>query len=272
MGLSTSSLSRLVADLEEHLGVRLLNRTTRRLSLTDSGQAYYERCVACSQTWRKLRPSQASPPPSRVARSTHLLGSDGVQRVAPAIARFVERHSEVKFELCLDRLVDLVEEGFDLAIRVGPVGSDRLVARRLGPTTPFLCASPAYLERMERHALRPILPGTCADLCVFATPTLAPHWSRRPRLVEVRVRAACTPIAATSSRPQSAASASSTSPTSWSVTPCRMGGWCTLLPEFAGPRRRHLGRLPEPPAPLAKVRLFVDHVARHFAAAPRRLR
>ncbi len=70
------------------------------------------------------------------------------QRVAPAIATFVERHPAVKFDLVVsDRFVDLVEEGFDLAVRVGPVGSDRLVARRLGTMRLLLCASPAYLER-----------------------------------------------------------------------------------------------------------------------------
>jgi len=77
------------------------------------------------------------------------------QKVAPAIASFVERHPAVKFELVVsDRIVDLVEEGFDLAIRVGALGSDRLVARRLGSMQLVLCAAPSYLERHPEPRIR----------------------------------------------------------------------------------------------------------------------
>ena len=149
LGLSTSSLSRLVAELEQHLGARLLNRTTRRLSLTEIGQSYYERCVTLLADLAEAEDiaGQASAQPRGTVRLTCSYNM-AEQRVAPAIASFVDRHAEVRFELVVsDRVVDLVEEGFDLAIRVGPVGSDRLVARRLGSMQLLLCAAPAYLER-----------------------------------------------------------------------------------------------------------------------------
>src|SRR5512143_716001 len=128
LGMSTSSLSRLVADLEQHLGARLLNRTTRRLSLTESGQAYYERCVTLLND---LAEAEAVAGQAAVqARGTVRLTCSynmAEQQVAPAIASFVARHPAVKFEVVVsDRIVDLVEEGFDLAIRLGPVGSDRI--------------------------------------------------------------------------------------------------------------------------------------------------
>ena len=134
LGLSTSSLSRLVAELEQHLGARLLNRTTRRLSLTESGQSYYERCVTLLADLAEAEAiaGQSAAEPRGTIRLTCSY-SMAEQRVAPAIAVFAEQHALVKFEVVVsDRMVDLVEEGFDLAIRVGPVGSDRLVARRLG--------------------------------------------------------------------------------------------------------------------------------------------
>ena len=83
------------------------------------------------------------------------------QRLAPAIASFVARYPDVRSRLVvLDRIVDLVEEGIDLAIRVGAVGSDRLVARRLGSMQTMLCAAPPICERTERRARRPIWNAT----------------------------------------------------------------------------------------------------------------
>ncbi len=175
LGMSTSSLSRLVADLEQHLGARLLNRTTRRLSLTESGQSYYERCVTLLADLAEAEAiaGQSAAEPRGTVRIT-CSHSMAEQRVAPAIASFVERHPAVKFDLVVsDRMVDLVEEGFDLAVRVGPVGSDRLVARRLGTMQLVLCAAPAYLERRGT-------PGRVEDLAEHDALTYA--YSSTPRV------------------------------------------------------------------------------------------
>ncbi len=164
LAISTSSLSRLVADLEGHLGVRLLNRTTRRLSLTDAGQAYYERCVqllADLSEAEAIAGQSAAAPRGRIKLTCSV--AIGVQRLAPAMASFVARYPDVRFEaVVLDRIVDLVEEGIDLAIRVGvgrqrpPGGApDRRDADR------FPAPRPPTWKRMARRARRPISNATC---------------------------------------------------------------------------------------------------------------
>ncbi|MBM3347917.1 MAG: LysR family transcriptional regulator, partial [Betaproteobacteria bacterium] len=134
LDISTSACSRQVADLEAHLGGRLLNRTTRRLSLTESGRAFYERTL---QLLADLEEAE-----QLVAQSTqsprgllHITCSTnfGMRQLAPAIAAFMHRHPLLKFDVSLsDRIVDIVEEGFDLAVRIGSLGSQNLVARKLG--------------------------------------------------------------------------------------------------------------------------------------------
>ncbi len=149
LGLSTSAASRHVAELEGHLQTRLLNRTTRRVSLTESGRAFYERSVQLLADLAEAEEEASSA--AVVPRGTIRLTTSvnfGVRHVAPAIAAFLERHREVRFDVSLsDRVVDLVEEGFDLAIRIGGPGADNLVARKLGETRLVPCASPGYLAR-----------------------------------------------------------------------------------------------------------------------------
>jgi len=162
LSLSTSAASRHVAELESHLQTRLLNRTTRRVSLTESGRAFYERSVQllADLAEAEQEASSAAVVPRGTIRLTTSVNF-GVRHVAPAIAEFLARHPEVRFDVSLaDRVVDLVEEGFDLAIRIGPPGADNLVARKLGETRLVPCASPQYLaqhgapktpEELARH-------------------------------------------------------------------------------------------------------------------------
>jgi DNA-binding transcriptional LysR family regulator len=148
LGVSTSACSRHVADLEAHLDVRLLNRTTRRLSLTESGQAFFDRCVQLladlDDAEHAATASAARPRGTlRVTCST----SFGVRHIAPLVGAFAARHPEVTFDVQLsDRFVDLVEEGFDLAVRIGESPTQNLVARKLGETRLVACAAPAYLR------------------------------------------------------------------------------------------------------------------------------
>src|SRR5581483_11917788 len=162
LDLSTSATSRLVAELEAHLQTRLLNRTTRRVSLTESGRAFYERTVQLLADLEEAEheATRAAVVPRGTIRLTTSVNF-GVRHLAPAIAGFLARHPELRFDVSLsDRMVDLVEEGFDLAIRIGRPGADHLVARKLGETRVVPCASPAYLaahgapqapEDLERH-------------------------------------------------------------------------------------------------------------------------
>jgi DNA-binding transcriptional LysR family regulator len=148
LGLSTSATSRHVADLEAHLQTRLLNRTTRRVSLTESGRAFYERAVQLLADLEEAEQEAARA--AVVPRGTIRLTTSvnfGVRHLAPAIAEFLGRHAEVRFDVSLsDRVVDLIEEGFDLAVRLGTTGSENVVARKLGETRLVPCASPQYLS------------------------------------------------------------------------------------------------------------------------------
>lgn len=152
LAVSISAVSRQVADLELHLNTRLLNRTTRRLSLTESGQAFYERCV---QLLADLEEAETLASASSAApRGTIKLACSinfGARHVAPAIAAFLARYPQAKFDVALsDRTVDLIEEGYDLAIRIGQLVPSNLVARRLGASRLFAVAAPAYIERHGR--------------------------------------------------------------------------------------------------------------------------
>ena len=252
LGISTSSLSRLVADLEQHLGTRLLNRTTRRLSLTESGQAYYERCVTLLADLAEAE-AMAGQSAAQARGTVRLTCSYSMaeQKVAPAIASFVERHPAVKFELVVsDRIVDLVEEGFDLAIRVGVLGSDRLVARRLGSMQLVLCAAPVVPGAPSATAGSGGPRGTQRpDLCVLGVaPPVALH---RPRRRSPRSAGGGQPAREQRRRAARGRARghgrSSTSPTSCSIRRCRPAGWCACCPNTpaavgtSGPSTRAAG-------------------------------
>ena len=160
---SVSAVSRHVAELEAHLDARLLNRTTRRLSLTEAGAAFHERCVQLLADLEEAEQgaSQGGATPRGTLKLTCPI-TYGVRMLAPAIAAFVARHAQVRVDVELsDHAVDLVDEGIDLAVRIGAIRSQFLVARRIGSTTLVCCASPDYLARhgtprapedLSRHA------------------------------------------------------------------------------------------------------------------------
>ena len=161
--MSTSAVSRHIADLESHLDTRLLNRTTRRLSLTETGQAFHERCVQLLADMEEAEETVTAA--AVVPRGTLKLTSSitfGVRHLAPAIADFAGRHPQLRFDVELsDRAVDIVDEGIDLAIRIGDIGSRSLIARKIGVTQLVCCAAPSYL------ALHPE-PSVPADLAAHA--------------------------------------------------------------------------------------------------------
>lgn len=270
LGWSTSSLSRLVAELEAHLGARLLQRTTRRLSLTDAGQAYFERCV---QLLADLDEAEALAGASALRpRGTLRLTCSyfmGIHQIAPAIARFVARHPEVHFDVNVsDRVVDLVEEGYDLAVRVGGAGSDQLVARPLGRAHLWLAAAPAYLEARGR----PKVPEDLADhlLLSYANAPQARIWRLAGPGGAVREVAVRGPLHANSGEVLSAAAAAGLGvgfEPDFMIRPLiATGALERVLPDWSSPASDILAVYPSRRHLSAKVRLFIEHLQAEFAA------
>jgi DNA-binding transcriptional LysR family regulator len=142
-------VSKYITRLEEQLGARLLNRTTRRLSLTEAGQAFFSRSQRGLQ---EIDAAQAEvshlqkTPRGKLRINTPM--SFGILHIAPGLPEFVAQYPELSMDMNLDdRQVDLIEEGFDLAIRIAELPDSSLIARRLGPCRHVACASPAYLEQ-----------------------------------------------------------------------------------------------------------------------------
>lgn len=149
LGMQKSSVSRSIARLEEDLGVRLLQRTTRHLAPTDAGQAFFDRvrgAVAGVDDARAAVQELGNEPRGTVRVTAP--ADAATLGVASAIATFVEKYPKIRVDLVLtSRTVDLVAEGFDLAIRAGKLSDSTLVARKVGTTELALFASPAYLSR-----------------------------------------------------------------------------------------------------------------------------
>lgn len=145
-----SAVSRAVATLENRLGVRLLQRTTRRVTLSDAGRDYFKRCetllAELDGADAEVRERAAS---LRGTLRISAASGAGQSLIAPLVPEFLAAHPSVSLDLQLsNRYVDLVEEGYDLALRVGTLAADsRVVVRRLAPTRRVLLASPGYLER-----------------------------------------------------------------------------------------------------------------------------
>jgi DNA-binding transcriptional LysR family regulator len=165
---SKTLASKKVQALENHLGTRLLNRTTRSLSLTESGHLFHDRCLQVLDDLDELEAlmqNQVAEPRGRLnitAPSTF-----GEMYIAPLMPKFRQRHPDVTIDLSLtDRHVDLVDEGFDVAVRIADLPSSGLIARKLAPAPIHICATPAYFSKHGR-------PGHPQDLtehqCVIDT-------------------------------------------------------------------------------------------------------
>ena len=188
MDMSKAAVSRYVADLEARLGVRLMHRTTRKLSLTEEGHAFHIRC--------KTLLSELDEAESEItAHSASVSGlvkvnvpvSFGILHLAPLWSDFMAANPKVTLDVTIaDRFVDLVEEGYDLAVRIGNLPNSSLVSRKLASTRMVLCASPAYLKK---HG-RPKHPAEIAEHAVLAYSLLATgdQWELEGPKGKVRVQ------------------------------------------------------------------------------------
>ncbi|TSC31735.1 LysR family transcriptional regulator [Corallococcus sp. Z5C101001] len=182
-----STVSRKVSELEERVGAQLLQRTTRTLHLTEVGRTYYAHCerIVAEAEAAELAVTRMQAGPSGLLRVTTPLS---VNFLAPLVARFLEQYPDVQLELlCTDRAVDLMEEGFDLAVRAGRLPDSSLMARRLGDIERVVVASPEYLR--ARGA--PRTPGDLGkhDCLFFGTALEGNVWTLHAggRAVEVQV-------------------------------------------------------------------------------------
>ncbi len=174
LNMSTTMVSNHIQSLEDRLGARLLHRTTRKVSLTEVGKAYYDRCIQIlsdiEQADDIVGALQSTPRGTlRIYTATHI-----VQYIAPVIAEFLSSYPGVKVDLSIgERNIDLIDEGFDVAVRMTPPPDSTLIVRSLATWRHVLCCSPAYLEKhgaprqlsdlaehnCVRHALYPFEDG-----------------------------------------------------------------------------------------------------------------
>jgi DNA-binding transcriptional LysR family regulator len=187
LAVTTSYASKLVTRLEQRLGVALLIRTTRKLVLTEAGRVYFDRCAEAIQAIEaaEAMACELQSAPRGKLRIT-LPNGFGIQFMLDLITEFKGLHPELTLELVfLDRHVDLIAEGYDVAIRAGDLGDPRLIARKLAGTERVVCGSPGYLERcgapespdaLARHA--------CLQYAYHATPG---RWKLRSGAVELEI-------------------------------------------------------------------------------------
>jgi DNA-binding transcriptional LysR family regulator len=269
MGLSPAVVSKRLKRLEERLGTRLLQRTTRQVALTEAGQGYHERVLAILASVEEAeafvsRRSEEARGLLKVSAPT----SFGRMHVAPHLARFFEAHPEVTVNLDLsDAFVDILADGYDLAIRIAALDDSSLVARRLAPNHRVLVAAPSYLAR--RGA-----PQSAADLARHNCLTASPHdaWRLEGRDGPVSVRAFGNLQTNSSEvvREACLAGLGVALRSTWDVGPdLQAGRLQVVLPELRGssrvgiyavyPSRRFLPH---------KVRLFIDFLADLYGPVP----
>lgn len=266
LDLSRGMASRYVAQLEAHLGIRLLNRTTRRLSLTEAGREYYERAIqvlAMADEAEKAAASGSIAPHGLLRITTGV--AFGSRQMPSALRGYRERYPNVRIELTVnDRVVDLVDEGFDLAVRIARRLDPGLVARPMATARLVACASPDYV-------LRRGMPRSPRDLARHDCLTYAyttPHvwrFTRRGKTEEIKVTG---PLHSNNGAILAAAAAEGNGiclePAFIVDDLLRGGKLVRLLPGWETdlftiyavyPSRTHLP---------AKVRTFVDYLVEHF--------
>ena len=271
LGLSPALVSRKLAALEARLGVRLINRTTRSLHLTDEGASYYE---ACARLLAEIDEADAAVAAGRVEPQgilrVALPASFGHLHVAPRIPEFAARYPKVRLALSLsDRSVNVIEEGFDIAVRIAELEDSSLAARRLAPNRRVVCASPEYLAR---HGT-PRLPEDLARHDVLTTNDFAMTWDfkdprGKPGTVRVGGRYACDNWEVL--REWALAGLGIALKSTWDVyRHLQDGSLVALFPGYSFhsdvaiyavyPHRRHLP---------AKTRVFIEFLAASFGPEP----
>ncbi|MGR8949631.1 MAG: LysR family transcriptional regulator [Gammaproteobacteria bacterium] len=150
--IAKSAISRRLAELEDRLNVQLINRTTRRMTLTDAGRRFYDECQRLLGDLEEVEGQLNEAETSLTGRIRLAAPSAfGLAHLTPAITEFAKLHPGLKFEIDFnDRHIDLIEEGFDLALRISKLADSRMMARRLAPVGGLVLASPSYWDKHGR--------------------------------------------------------------------------------------------------------------------------
>lgn len=266
LGLSTSAVSREIAKLEDRLQTRLLNRTTRRVELTDAGRDFLDRCRRLiderDEALAAVQPDDSAP--RGLLRMTCSV-SYGERFVAPAVNRFARAHPELSIELDLDnRLRDLVGDGYDLAVRFGHLTDSRLIARRLASRRLILCASPDYLAR--RGAPRALSELPAHDLLTGSSE----HWrftdGGRETTLRPQGRWRCNSGAAVLDAALQGLGLCQL-PDFYVTGPLASGALVALLPEHRPPDEGVWAVYPHRRHAPPKVRLMIDHLRESLATS-----
>ncbi|MFL6708511.1 MAG: LysR family transcriptional regulator [Massilia sp.] len=269
---SPANVTRIIADLESHLGTRLLNRSSRRMSLTESGQGLFERAKVIVEDMAEIEAIASSSvlAPRGLLRINAPL-SFGVLQLAPLWPLFMAQYPDIELQVSLiDRVVDIVEEGYDLAIRISRAGSTAHAARRLATSRNICCASPAYLARhgapatpaeLKQHNCIGYSYSASADEWRFADAAGHPH----------PVTVSCSLHANNGDTARAAALAGAGiiwQPTFLIGDDLRSGRLLPILPGFHLPDIDILAVYPSRHHLSAKVRVMIDFLAARFGDVP----
>ncbi len=269
IGLSPAVISKRLKRLETKLGSRLLQRTTRQISLTEAGQGYYERIVPILA---KIEDAE-----NFVSRRSNYVSGKlkitaptffGKRHIAPHLSSLLERHPDmsIKLELC-DDIVDIVADGYDIAIKIGQLLDSSLVTRKLAQVKQFLCASPEYIAKFGR-------PTSIADLAfhncisIDQEPAIRLHGRDGPHTIAVSTR-----LQTNSNEVVRAATISGAGialQSTWeSGQDLRDGRLQIVLPEYRGADESSIHALfPSRNFLPAKVRTFIDYFAALYGSSP----
>ncbi len=267
---SPANVTRYVADLEAHLGTRLLNRHSRKLSLTESGEALYERARAILADVAEVEAASSSStlrPQGRLRVNAPV--SFGLLHLAARWPVFAQRHPEVELDVTLiDRVVDLVDEGFDMAIRISRAGSATHAARKLATSRNVVCASPGYVRA---HGA-PQGPADLARHACIVYAYVGAEWplqddAGRPH--SVRVRSVMQANNGDTARIAALAGLGIIWQPMFLVGPdLRAGRLVPLLPGWRVPDIDILAVYPSRRQLSAKVRAMIDFLADEFSGVP----
>jgi len=271
MGISPALCSKYIGQLEDRLGVRLLNRTTRSLSITEQGHLYYAQSLVVIREFdlaeTLVLETQTSPKGHIRLSAPRALGESFLVGV---IADFLDIYPEISVETKLsDRFVNIVEEGFDLAVRIGALEDSTLIARKLSPMTAILCASPDYLARAGTPQ-KPIdlIHHQCIIDSNYRGGSHWPFWVSGEK-VNVAVKGRATVNSAISCRDLALRGAGIVrSPDQVVANEIKSGRLVVLLSEFVGFEFGVYAVHPHSQYLAAKTRILVDYLVSRFADAP----